>query len=203
METFNLGLKPILAALAASLLLIVYTPAYEEKFSPQDAFIVAFEQVLAEHFEFESSLPLARDIETDFEVFFTDKLHALRLDGYTAENFYRLASLIPGFDEIRQLLTTPVILDILGLPIMPFVMQQLFDEFAPMPLATLISLTNLFGDAFVMAILGDFMPSIYLFEDLNYFMGAGFVENLLEMDVMPRFEYAGRAFAEFLVSSLN
>ncbi|MCL2169861.1 MAG: hypothetical protein FWB74_07545 [Defluviitaleaceae bacterium] len=190
--------------------------------SPQAEFLVAFANTLEEGLEplgFSELLELDNPLEfyaVDeplsnahyleeaeeilYELFGTNP----SLHGFTPQNMLSLLRIMPGFNEVEELFTTQVILDILSLPGVDYIVMELFEEFLPDVEPSYVffmaSLAYAFGIADMASeLLGDDLPAIELFAALDYVAGEGFVQKALEMDVNERFAFMGTALASLLV----
>lgn len=191
--------------------------------SPQVAFVEAFVDGLESRLE---QFDIFEPLENPLSYYILEEMLALapyiyELDealyelvgfhpasqGFNPRNMLNLLRFLPGFDEVEELLTTDVVVDILSTPGVDFAAAMLFEillpEVEPLALFLLVNIASLFGrPAIVHDALGAELPTIELFNALEYLAGEGFVSELLEMEANERFAHIGTAFSILLADLL-
>ncbi|MDR2168407.1 MAG: hypothetical protein LBE35_11260 [Clostridiales bacterium] len=183
--------------------------------SPQGAFAVAFADTLEEGLDkFGISEHLEEPLRDEIMAVlpYRVKLEEFLVEefgfdeGVAPQNLLRTARLFPGFNEVEELLGEEVLMDILSMPLVSIAVlaaiEHAFPELEPAALFALVDLATLFGGAaLIEGMIGESLPAIELFAALDYLLGEGFAQNLLEMDLTERFAYLGHALAQLIVDT--
>ena len=192
--------------------------------SPQAEFLGAFADVLEEGLEPSGILELL-ELENPLRFYAIDEplsnahyVYELEeilygyfgtnpsLHGFTPQNMLSLFRIIHGFNEVEELFTTEVVLNILSFVGVDYIVMEIFDEFfphlEPSHVFFMASLAYAFGMTDMASeLLGDDVPTIGLFAALDYLLGDGFAYGALNMDVNERFAHMGAALAARLMDS--
>ncbi|MCL2350851.1 MAG: hypothetical protein FWC67_05160 [Defluviitaleaceae bacterium] len=202
----------------ACLIMVSSIFSSEAEAPPQAAFLASFMETLERELDFEVLLPYAEDIQYAFDnyAYYIEKAKQLLdehrdeipTEGFTPAQMRQLLNILPGFNEVSELLTEEVIMDVLSLPGLGYIamhaMDYAFPQLANVDIFALLELAEAFGAmGLVQNLFGDDLPTIELFSAIDHFAGEGFTASLLEMEINARFVHLGHVFAAILANEVN